>query len=372
MKTLKSNPRTDGFRMPAEFEPHRGTLLTYPYRTDVWRLDGVPAQDNYIEVASAIAKHEPVFIAVPPHLMVEAEARYQIPNVTLIPLESDDAWMRDNGPTFVINDNQELRGIDWVFNAWGGDYDGLYKPWDTDDAMAESILKIWNVDRYRTHNFVLEGGSIHVDGQGLALVTETCLLSPGRNPHMSKRQISEMLKKYLNVKKVIWLPFGVYNDNTNGHIDNIACFVAPGHVLIALFDDKNDPQYAMSQASLKALEKARGIDGKPLKISKMIFPTKLVYSSEEESGTVDEDENAIARPAHKRLVASYINFYICNGAIIMPAFNMPSDQQAQAILANLFPDREIIPIYSREILLGGGNIHCITQQIPQGKTNDER
>jgi len=372
MKNLKTDPRHDGFRMPAEFEPHRGTLMTYPYRSDVWRLDGVPAQDNYMEVAAAIAKHEPVFVAVPPDLLAEAEARYPIPNVTFIPLESDDAWMRDNGPTFVINKDGHLRGVDWVFNAWGGDYDGLYKPWDTDDAMAEAILKIWNVDRYRPQNFVLEGGSIHVDGQGLALVTESCLLSPGRNPHLDKRGITTMLKRYLNVKKVIWLPYGVYNDNTNGHIDNIACFVAPGHVLIAIFDDKNDPQYAMSQKSLKVLEKTLGVDGKFLKISKMIFPSELVYSSRDESKTVDEVDTSVPRPANKRLVASYLNFYICNGAIIMPAFNLPSDPKAAQILQELFPDRDIIPIYSREILLGGGNIHCITQQIPLGTTNDER
>ena len=372
MKTLNTDPRRDGFRMPAEFEPHRGTLMTYPYRSDVWRLDGVPAQDNYMEVATAIAKGEPVFIAVPPHLMAEAEARYRIPNVTLLPLESDDAWMRDNGPTFVVNEQGELRGIDWVFNAWGGDYDGLYKPWDTDDAMAESILKIWNVDRYRTDGFVLEGGSIHVDGQGLAMVTETCLLSPGRNPHMSKRQIGEMLKKYLNVKKVIWLPFGVYNDNTNGHIDNIACFVAPRHVLVAMFEDKNDPQYEMCQKNMEVLKAFRDDESRPLTISTMVFPSRLVYSSEDESQTVDEVETSVPRPANKRLVASYINFYVANNVIVMPAFKLPSDEVAKQILQDLFPTREIIPIYSREILLGGGNIHCITQQIPQGKTNDER
>jgi len=371
MKTLKSNPRRDGYRMPAEFEPHRGTLMTYPYRSDVWRLDGVPAQDNYIEVAAAIARFEPVFIAVPPHLFEEASARYHVPNVTFIPLESDDAWMRDNGPTFVTNDEMRLRGVDWEFNAWGGDFDGLYKPWDKDDAMAEAILKIWDVDRYRTKGFVLEGGSIHVDGQGLALVTESCLLSPGRNPHLGKNEITNMLKKYLNVKKVIWIPYGVYDDNTNGHIDNIACFVAPGHVLIAMFDDPHDPQFAMSNASYEALTKARGVDGKKLKITKMIFPDKLIYSTQEESCTVDEVATAIDRPAYKRLVASYMNFYCCNGGIIMPAFGQPSDLKAKAILQNLFPEREIIPIYSREILLGGGNIHCITQQIPKGLANDE-
>jgi agmatine deiminase len=372
MKNLTTTPRSDGFRMPAEFEPHRGTLITYPYRTDVWRQNGIPAQDNYMEVAAAIAKHEPVFIVTPPSMLLEAQARYDIPNVTFIPLESDDAWVRDNGPTFLIDPSGHLRAVDWVFNAWGGDYDGLYKPWDTDDAMAEALLKIFNVDRYRTEGFVLEGGSIHVDGQGLAMVTASCLLSPGRNPHLNQDQITEMLKKYLNVKKVIWLPFGVYNDNTNGHVDNIACFVAPGHVLIAVHHDKNDPQYAMSQASLEVLRNTKGVDGKPLKITEMVFPSEIVYSTDDDSLTVDPNPNAKPRPSGKRLVASYINFYICNGAIVMPAFRFPSDQVAAAILQDLFPDREIIPIYSKEILLGGGNIHCITQQIPKGTTNDER
>jgi len=366
MKTSLSNPKSDGFRMPAEYEPHHGTLMLWPYRRDVWREGGHPAQQNFLDVAKAISTHEPVYIGVPPQLFNKISNSYKFPNINFFQIASDDAWMRDVGPTFLINDRHELRGVDWEFNAWGGLYDGLYHPWKNDDMIAAKVLKMFGIAGYRTDGFVLEGGSIHVDGAGLALVTEACLLSPGRNPHLSKRQITNMLKRYLSVKRVVWIPFGVYEDETNEHVDNIACFVAPGHVLIAMGEDENDPQFRMCQASYKALKKARGIDGNPLIISTIPFPSEILTATEAERSTLTSSEAAIERPSRQRLAASYINFYICNGAIIMPSFGLPSDETAIKTLATLFPDRKIIPVRSREILLGGGNIHCITQQIPKG------
>jgi agmatine deiminase len=365
VKTLKTNPRLDGFRMPAEYCLHQATFMLWPFRSDVWRNNGQPAQKVFLEVGQAIAKFELVYMGVQKTLYKEISQKYQIPNLHFFPIDSNDAWMRDVGPTMLINDHGDIRGIDWKFNAWGGSFNGLYSDWKDDDLVANVVLHRFNYDSYRTSDFVLEGGSIHVDGAGLALVTEACLLSKGRNPNMSKIQIEEKLKSFLNVEKVIWLPRGIYNDETSEHVDNIACFVGPGHVLIATADNKDDPQYDLSKASFDVLVQSTDLNNKPIKITKMVLPEPL-YSTIEESLSLKKSSTSKPRPAQQRLAASYVNFYFCNNAIIMPIFHQPSDEIARSILQSLFPQRKIIPIYSREILLGGGNIHCITQQLPKG------
>lgn len=187
-------------------------------------------------------------------------------------INSDDAWARDTAPTFVVNNNGEIRAIDWQFNAWGGEYDGLYANWENDDKIPYELCNMLGVPLYDAHPFVLEGGSIHTDGEGTLITTEECLLSKGRNPKLTKAEIEEKLNKYLGINKTIWLPKGIYNDETNGHIDNICAFVAPTEVVLAWCDDENDPQYAISKACLDILENSTDNKGRKIKVHKLPVP----------------------------------------------------------------------------------------------------
>ena len=227
-ETLTSTPAADGYRMPGEFEPHSGCWLAWPERPDNWRMHARPAQEAYAAVAAAINVSDPVTVAASDR---EYErCRSMLPSsVRVVEISTDDAWIRDTGPTFVRDGKGGLRGVDWRFNAWGGLEGGLYSPWDQDDRVARKVLEIERVDRYRAP-FVLEGGSIHTDGDGTLITTEECLLNHNRNPDLSRAQIEQNLRDYLGVERVVWIGDGVYNDETNGHVDNLACFVRPGVV----------------------------------------------------------------------------------------------------------------------------------------------
>ncbi len=360
--TLPSTPRADGFFMPAEFEPHAQTWMLWPERPDTWRLGAKPAQHAFVRVAAAIARFEPVTVGVSARQYAHARALLP-PSVRVIELSSNDAWMRDCGPTFVVNRQGQVRGVDWRFNAWGGLYNGLYFPWDLDDAIAQKVLEIEGLDRYRAP-LVLEGGAIHVDGEGTCLTTAECLLSPGRNPDLTQEQIEALLKDYLNVEKVLWIPRGVYNDETSGHVDNLACFLRPGEIALTWTDDRRDPQYERSAEALDYLMSQTDARGRRFIVHKIHQPGPL-YMTQEEAEGLDQVEGVKPRRAGDRLAASYINFYFCNGGVIVPTFDDPHDTEALATLQRLLPDRRVIGLPAREILLGGGNIHCITQQQPR-------
>ena len=360
-KTHDSNPRRDGYRMPGEFEPHAGCWLLWPERPDNWRLGAKPAQQCFVALATAIAGGEPVTVGV--SAAQYANARRQLPAaIRVVELSSNDAWVRDTGPTFVVNDRGGVRGIDWQFNAWGGLQGGLYFPWDRDEAVAQKVIEIEGCDRYRAP-FVLEGGSIHVDGQGTLLTTEECLLNPNRNPHLSRVQIETLLKRYCNVEVIIWLGKGVHLDETYGHVDNLCAFVRPGEVVLTWTNDRNDPQYAISRDAYERLKDARDARGRRLKVHKLQQPGPLHMTAEEAAG-VDVAEGSQPRSAGHRLAASYVNFYIANGRIVMPRLDPQRDGDARAKLKELFPSREVVGVPGREILLGGGNVHCVTQQVP--------
>lgn len=362
MKTIDSSPRKDGFKMPGEFEAHQGVYMLWPQRPDNWRDGGKPAQQAFVDVATAIAAFEPVTMGV--NNDQYANARHMLPDhIRVVEIANDDAWVRDCGPTFVKNAQGDIRGVDWSFNAWGGLVDGLYFPWDKDDQVAQKICEIERTDRYRLNDFVLEGGSIHVDGEGTLITTEECLLSAGRNPQLSKEQIENILKEYLSIEKVIWLKRGIYLDETNGHVDNIINYVAPGEVVLAWTDDPNDPQYEISNECLSILENATDAKGRKLNVTKLYVPAPILIN-DAESGGVDAVDGTLPRQIGDRLAASYANYYTANGGVIVPLFDDPMDEKAVHTLQTLYPDREIVGVYAREILLGGGNIHCITQQIP--------
>lgn len=362
-ETLDSTPKKDGFRMPAEFEPHKGVYILWPQRPDNWRNGGKPAQKTFVKVAEAISEFEHVTVGVNDDQY--ENARTMLPdNVEVVEISNDDSWVRDCGATFVKNDKGDLRAVDWTFNAWGGLEDGLYFPWDKDDRVAQKMAELERVDRYRLDDFILEGGSIHVDGEGTLITTEECLLSKGRNSQLSKAQIEEVLKEHLNLEKIIWLKKGIYLDETNGHVDNIANFVKPGVVALAWTDDKNDPQYEISKENLDILENATDAKGRKLKVVKLYVPSPVKITKEESEG-VDAVDGTLPRTEGERLAASYVNYYTANGGIVFPTFGDPNDAKAEKTLQDLYPDRKIVGVPAREILLGGGNIHCITQQVPE-------
>ena len=284
--------------------------------------------------------------------------------IEILAIDSNDAWARDVAPTFVTNNAGELRGISWRFNAWGGDYDGLYADWEKDDALAAMFCSTLGIPCYDAAPFVLEGGAIHSDGEGTILATEACLLSPGRNPSLSKEEIEHQLKKYLGAEKILWLPHGIYGDETNEHVDNICAFVRPGEVVLAWTDDVSDPQYAYSRACLEQLESRKDAKGRTIKVHKLYIPAKPVCIRQEDLPGYVYEEGEAERTEGERLAASYVNFYISNGSVLVPQFHDVMDEPAVALLTELFPERKVVPVYARDILLGGGNIHCITQQIP--------
>jgi agmatine deiminase len=350
--------------MPAEFERHSGCWMLWPERPDNWRAGGKPAQAAFAAVAAAIAAAEPLTVGVSAAQYQNARAR--LPRrVRLVELSSNDAWIRDCGPTFVIDASGRRRGVDWTFNAWGGLDGGLYFPWDKDDEVAQKVLEIEAADRYRT-SFVLEGGAIHVDGQGTCLTTEECLLNPNRNPQLTRLEVEEELRRYLGVTTVIWLDKGVYLDETGGHIDELACFTSPGHVALTWTEDRKDPQYEISADALSRLKRARDARGRQLMIHKIHQPGPLYMTAEEAAG-VDVRAGSRPRNAGDRLPASYINFYIANKSVVMPLYDKRRDAAAMRTLQRLFPTRKVVGVATREVLLGGGNIHCITQQVPRPK-----
>lgn len=363
--TMRSTPREDGFRMPGEFEPHAGTWMLWPTRTDTWRLGAKPAQDAFVAVAAAIAGFEPVTIGVVSSQYEHVRSRMP-ETVRVVEISSNDAWMRDIGPTFVVNGEGSVRGIDWGFNAWGGLDGGLYFPWDQDLLVKQKVLEIERLDRYDLQHFILEGGAVQVDGEGTLLTTEQCLLHKNRNPQLTKEQIEAVLRETLNVDTIIWLPRGMRHDETDGHIDEVAAFVRPGVVVMSWTDDRLDPQYEVLNEAYEYLSRATDAQGRRLEIHKLHLPQPLAITGEE-AGRIDRASHSYSRGAGTYLAATYVNFYICNGGVIMPGFGDSKDAGAFALLSRLFPERKVVQLSTREIALGGGNIHCITQQQPKGQ-----
>ena len=361
-RTLTRTPARDGYRMPAEWEPHAGTWMLWPERPDNWRLGATPAQRAFAAVATAIAAVEPVTVGVSSRQY--AVARSALPErVRVVELSSNDAWMRDVGPTFVVDDRGGRRAVDWEFNAWGGLQGGLYFPWDQDDAVARKVAEIEGADRYRAP-FVLEGGAIHVDGEGTLLTTEECLLHPNRNPALSRTELEVLLQRYLGIRHIVWLGRGVFADETDGHVDNLACFVRPGVLALTWTDDRRDPQYEISRDAWERLRRARDARGRPFEVHRIHQPGPL-YMTEAEAAGVDAVEGSTRRRAGQRLAGSYVNSYLANRAVVMPLLDPAMDRRAAAKMKRLFPGRRVIGVPAREILLGGGNIHCITQQVPR-------
>lgn len=368
-------PRDEGFYMPAEFEEHSVTWMLWPERNDIWRLGAKPAQNIFAQIANIIINYEDVTVGVSQSQYENARNKLS-PNIRVVEISYDDAWVRDTGPTFIINDKKILRGIDWFFNAWGGisqntanpwDLLGSYYPWKLDDMVARKILEIEKSTRYRCP-LVLEGGAIHVDGKGTLIATKECILS--RNSNRSVKEIETLLTNYLGVTNIIWVERGLYIEENNGHIDNMCFFADSKTILMNWCDDTTDPQFDISFETYNILTSARNSLGDKYDVIKVSQPPAQFIKEEENIG-VDSSEYSIPRLPGNRLPASYMNSYICNGAVLIPAFALNNDKNvlkydtnAYEIYAFVFKNRKIIPIPSRELLLGGGGIHCILQQVP--------
>lgn len=371
MKTIyehESTPKKDGYRMPGEFENQSQIWMLWPNRPDNWRNGAKPAQAAFANVAKAISEFEPVKVCVKPEDY--AAARYVLDgfdNILVVEMESDDSWIRDCGPSFVVNDDGDVRAVHWHFNAWGGLVDGLYFPWDKDELVGVKVADLAGVDRYRPEEFVLEGGSIHVDGEGTVITTEMCLLSEGRNPDLTKSEIEHYLGEYLNVDKVIWVKDGIDPEETNGHIDDVACFVKPGEVACIWTEDESSPFYTQCQEAYKTLSEAVDAKGRQLKVHKLCLPTEAIYMTQEEVDAIDVVEGTLPRTTEDVCITSYMNFLIVNGGVIVPQYDDPNDQLALEQVQKMFPDHKVVGVRTREVVYGGGNIHCITQQQPSGK-----
>lgn len=331
--------------MPAEWEEHQRSFLEWPVRDSlIWKENEEEVCAGYAEVAKAIAAFEPVTVIVNPGVEQQA-ARLCGGSVHCLTIPHNDAWVRDNGPTFVRNEEKKLSGISWKFNAWGE----KYAPYDLDDKVAGRILEHFRVPCIPVP-MVLEGGSIHVDGEGTLLTTEQCLLNRNRNPHMTREQIEEALKTQLNISKVIWLKQGLFGDETDGHVDNVACFAKPGVVVLQACHDPKDPNEAITRENLEILRRTADAKGRALQVVEIPQPPARCYNGE-------------------RLTLSYLNFYFVNGGIVLPVFGgdaAGADAQAVRILQELFPERKIVTVDGMKLIKEGGNVHCITQQMPKG------
>jgi agmatine deiminase len=321
--------------MPAEWTEHERTIMCWPARDDMWGELMPAARESHAEVANAIAAFEPVLMAVRP-----ADARHARSacgeGVELFEVPLDDSWSRDSGPIFVTDCAGARAGVDFGFNAWGE----KFRPYADDAAFGERVLAHLGIERIDATDFVLEGGSIAVDGAGTLVTTEQCLLHPSRNPRLGREEIEARLRDALGVERVVWLELGlVEDDDTDGHVDNICAPIAPGRVLLQTVADESNPNWSFTRENAERL-RAAGLEVVELPL--------LPY--------VDHDGPPAAVP--------YTNFYICNGALIVPVAGQETDEEALALLGGLYPGREVVPIDGTTLALGGGGIHCITQQVP--------
>jgi agmatine deiminase len=341
------SPRELGYQLPAEWEPHAATWLSWPHRKAVsfpGKFEPVPAY--WVRICELVSPHEHVHVNVRDEshgtevrrlLAKSKNVRKQ--NVFLHRFGTNDCWCRDHGPIFIKRQN-ESAVVDWRFNAWGG----KYPKYALDDAIPKKVAKLLGLPLF-SPKVVLEGGSLDVNGQGTLLTTESCLLNKNRNPHLTRKQIEQHLKDYLGVTNILWLGEGIVGDDTDGHVDDITRFVNPTTVVTAIEDDPKDANHKALRENLARLKKMKDQDGKPLRIVTLPMP-----------GVVEHNG--------KRLPASYANFYIANKIVLVPIYSHKNDKRALAILQRCFSTRKVVGIESTDLIWGLGAFHCVTQQQP--------
>jgi agmatine deiminase len=322
-------------RMPAEWAPHERTIVCWPARESLWQERFADAKAEHAAVVNAIAAFEPVTLAVDPSQ--EAEARAAVRgDVDVVAIPIDDSWARDNGPIFVTGDDRRA-GVDFAFNAWGE----MFTPYDQDARFGARVLEHLGEERIDASDLILEGGSIAVDGEGTLITTEQCLLNPNRNPQLERGQIEARLRETLGVERIVWLCQGLVEDyDTDGHVDNICAWIEPGRVLLQTVADEADPNYEHCRENARRLA-AAGIDVVELDVLPRL----------------DGDGPPTVVP--------YLNFYVANGALIVPVTGAETDAGALALLERLYPGREAVAVSGTTLAHGGGGVHCITQQVPR-------
>ena len=338
-------PQLEGLCMPGEWAPHERTVIAFPNRLEQWGERLRQGQQAWAHVARTIADFEPVSLLTTPRDAEGAAELAAHPNITIVEMPLNDAWLRDTAPIYVTGPGQvtnERRrvGLDFTFNGWGN----KYLPHDDDDRIP-SRWTAHNGDERVVVDMILEGGSITVDGEGTVVTTEQCLLNPNRNPHLSRRQIEDRLCASLGVTKVIWVPYAIDDRDTDGHIDIVAAFIEPGKILWQGCDDPNDAEHTRLSISRRCLDGTLDAAGRALKI-------------------VDIPVLPYVEVEGERLPVPYANLYICNGGVIVPMTGHPADEDMLAIIADAWPARKVVGVPGDIIAYGGGGPHCITQQIP--------
>lgn len=359
---MNPSPADLGYRMPAEWEPHEATWIAWPHQRDDWPGKFSPIPWVYTEIVRNLSRHEDVNIFIRSAGMKRRVsdqlemAGANLKRVRFFKAATDRAWLRDSGPTFLIrepdgeNVNPPVCLIDWKFNAWA-----KYDNWKRDNLLPRKIAMWLELPRWtprferngRKRRVVMEGGAIDVNGRGTLLATEECLLSPvqARNPGLSREDLERVFADNLGARHVIWLGRGIAGDDTHGHVDDLARFVDPSTVVTVVESRESDPNFGPLRDNLERLQSARDQDGNPLRVVELPMPAPVVFDSQ-------------------WLPASYANFYIANGTVLVPTFNDPADREALNILAGLFPDREVVGIHCVDLVFGLGTLHCLSQQQP--------
>ncbi len=350
--THDATPRALGYRMPPEWTAHAATWTSWPFDDDLWEghLEGV--RRDVAGVVAAVAGFEPVVLNVR-DAEAEADARARLRARHVEPgrvqfhrLPLNDAWFRDNGPIFLRSEDGRVALTDWRFNAWGR----KYAPWDDDDRAPTAVAHHLRMRRFEVP-YVMEGGALEVSGEGVCLTTRSCLLSQERNPNLSEDEIESVLREHLGIRHVIWLEGGLEDDHTDGHIDTIARFTDDATIVCAVEADVDDPNHATLERNLHALRALRRPDGSAYRVVELPLPERRM-----ELGG-------------KRLAASYANFYVGNGFVVVPQYDDDNDGVALDILRELFPGRKTLGLDASELITGGGAFHCITQQQPRGEVD---
>lgn len=340
-----SNPFDDGFAMPGEWANHARCWMAWPVRAETWGEHLEAAQQAAAEIANTVAQFEPVSMVVKPKNVAEVSLLTG-PGVNQMSMQHDDCWIRDIGPTFVVNDHNEVAGVDWQFNGWGHRY--ADSDYERDAAVAASMIESLKMRRY-PGDLVVEGGALHVDGEGTLVTTESVLLNANRNPDKSREQIEESLIRHLGVKQVIWLGEGLQDDFGGGHVEKVARFVRPGVVLALTCSDTADPNHRVLSDNLARLKAAKDASGRELEVIEVEQP-RPQFDAE-----------------GRRLALSYVNFYLPNNAVILPAYeDGAADKRAFDTISKLFPKREVIQLPAIELAYGGGGIHSICLPQPAG------
>lgn len=371
-KLLETKPKSDGFVMPAEYEPQESVWICMGGVHTTWHSGGYPIRKTQVELAKAILKAgTAVNVAVTQDLYLEAEFLFKGMDVSIYEMSLDNNWPRDMGAITVKNrESGEIRGVDFLFNGWGGEQSGAMPGWEFDNMAARKMLQCKNLDRYKA-DFIFEGGSVTTDGEGTAITTKSCLLNSNRNPEMSKLQIEQTLYDYLGFEKIIWLDEGIDcgEFETDGHVDDICAFIGPAEVVACYTEDTKNEYHDVFKKCYEQLISAVDAKGRRLKVHKLTACRPFKFTKE-------ESENILVQASIGKIpemkwrnegdyaVPNYANFLITNGTIIFPVYNVDTDEEAVKCIKKIVGNRyKVEVVNAHEIALNGGSIHCFTQQV---------